>query len=56
MDFHIIHLEVVNRYEVLYEVQDLMAFFETQRMNLKLFSFLQMDYPLGIGFFVCKLP
>jgi hypothetical protein len=32
-----------------------MAFFETQKMNLKLFLFLQMDYPLGIGFCVYKL-
>jgi hypothetical protein len=40
----------------LYEVQDLLAFFKTQKINLELFSFLQMDHPLGIGFCVCKLP
>ncbi len=39
----------------MYEVQDSLTFFETQRMNLELFSFLQMDYPLGIGFCVYKL-
>jgi hypothetical protein len=40
----------------LYEVQDLLAFFETHRMNLELFSFLQMDCPLGIGFCVYRFP
>jgi hypothetical protein len=40
----------------LYEVQNSLAFSETQKMNLKLFLFLQMDCPLGIGFCVRKLP
>jgi hypothetical protein len=40
----------------LYEMQDLLAFSKTQKMNLELFLFLQMDYPLNIGFYVCRLP
>jgi hypothetical protein len=39
----------------LYVVQDSFTFFETKRMNLKLFLLLQMDCPLGNGFCFCKL-
>jgi hypothetical protein len=40
----------------LYVVQaDSLAFCETQIMNLKLFSFLQTDWPLGFGFCFCRL-
>jgi hypothetical protein len=40
----------------LYEMQDSLAFFKTMILNLELFSFLQVDCPLGIGFCVCRLP
>jgi len=40
----------------LYEMQDPLAFFETQKMNFELFLILQMDCPLGIGFCVSRLP
>jgi hypothetical protein len=38
-----------------YEVQAFLAFFKTQKINLELFLFMQMDNPLGMGICVCKL-
>jgi hypothetical protein len=39
----------------LYEMQDSLAFFKTQIMNLELLLFLQMDCPLGMGFLCLQI-